>query len=176
LAVGGDHVSNDLAYGLKVPLSRAEKLKLEYGSALVADTVKGQTISLTNELGLELKRINHEHLQRIMAARLEEVFELIAQDLERAGLAEYLRAGVLLCGGGSRVPGIVKLAENIFQMNVTAGHACAISGLTTALDQPEFAAAIGLVKFGSLKNRRREKRSFIPRGLKDVFGKLLPRS
>jgi len=174
LAVGGDHVSNDLAYGLKVPLSRAEKLKIEYGSALVSDSVKGQTISLTNELGLELKRLDHENLQRIMSVRLEEIFELIAQDLERAGLVEYLRAGVQLCGGGSRVPGIVKLAENVFQMNVAAGHACAISGLTTALDQPEFAAAIGLVKFGSLKTRRRE-RSFFPSGLKNVFGKLLAR-
>jgi len=176
LAVGGDHVSNDLAYGLKVPLSRAEKLKIEYGAAAVADAAKGQTISLTNELGLELKRINHEHLQRIMTARLEEIFELIVQDLERAGLVEYLRAGVLLCGGASRVPGIVKLAENVFQMNVVAGHACAISGLTAALDQPEFAAAIGLVKFGSLKNRRREGKSLIPRRLKDAFGKLMQRS
>jgi cell division protein FtsA len=175
LAVGGDHVSNDLAYGLKVPLSRAEKLKLEYGAAIVSDAVKGQTISLTNELGLELKRINHEHLQRIMALRFEEIFELIAQDLERVGLVEYLRAGVLLCGGGARVPGVVKLAENSFQMNVTAGHACAISGLTAALDQPEFAAAIGLVKFGSLKSRRREGRSLLPRGIKDMFGKLLQR-
>ena len=176
LAVGGDHVSNDLAYGLKVPLSRAEKLKLEYGSASVNEAVKGQTISITNELGLELKRINHEHLQRIMALRLEEVFELIVQDLERAGLVDYLRAGVLLCGGASRAPGIVKLAENTFQMNVTAGNACAISGLTAALDQPEFATAIGLVKFGSLKNRRREGRSLLPRGIKDMFGKLLHRA
>jgi len=172
LAVGGDHVSNDLAYGLKVPLSRAEKMKIEYGAAFVNDAVKGQTISITNELGLELKRINHEHLQRIMALRLEELFELIAQDLERAGLADYLRAGVLLCGGGSRVPGIVKVAENVFQMNVTAGHACAISGLTAALDQPEFATAIGLVKFGSLKNRQRTDRPF----LKGLFGRLLQRS
>lgn len=176
LAVGGDHVSNDLAYGLKVPLSRAEKLKIEFGSAIVADAVKGQTIGLTNELGLELKRINHEHLQRIMSLRLEEIFELIAQDLERAGLTEYLRAGVLLCGGGSRVPGVVKLAENVFQMNVSAGHACSVSGLTAALDQPEFAAGIGLVKFGSLKARRREGRGFLPRGLKDMFGKFLQRS
>ena len=175
LAVGGDHLSNDLAYGLKVPLSRAEKLKVEYGAAIINDAVKGQTISLTNELGLELKRINHEHLQRIMALRLEEVFELIAHDLEHAGLTDYLRSGVMLCGGGSRVPGVVKLAENVFQMNVTAGHSCAISGLTAALDQPEFATAIGLVKFGSLKNRRREGRSFLPRSLKDAFGKLLHR-
>jgi cell division protein FtsA len=176
LAVGGDHVSNDLAYGLKVPLSRAEKLKLEHGTAMPTETAKGQTLSITNELGLELKRINLGHLQRIMSLRLEELFQLIAQDLEQAGLTDYLRAGVFICGGGSRVPGMVQLAENVFQMNVAPGHASAISGLTTALDQPEFAAAIGLVKYGSLKNRRRAARPTIMGGLKGVFNKMLPRS
>ena len=171
LAVGGDHVTNDLAYGLKVPLSRAEKLKIEYGSALLTEAAKGQTHSLTNELGLELKRVNIEHLQRIMSLRLEEVFQLIAQDLEEAGLTDYLRAGVFLCGGGSRVPGIVQLAENVFQMNVSPGHASAISGLTTALDQPEFATAIGLVKFGSLKLRKRAVRPAFSSGIKNVLGR-----
>ena len=177
IAVGGDHVSNDLAYGLKVPLSRAEKLKLEHGSALITDAAKGQTLTIANELGMPLKTVNVEHLQRIMSLRLEEVFQLIAQDIEQAGLTDYLRAGVLLCGGGSRVPGIVRLAENVFQMTVTPGHASAISGLATALDQPEFAAPIGLVKYGSLKNRKRDKRPFFsPAGIKGVFGKLLTRS
>jgi cell division ATPase FtsA len=68
---------------------------------------------------------------------------------------------------------MVQLAENVFQMNVAPGHATAISGLTTALDQPEFAAAIGLVKFGSLKNnRRRAERPF----LKGFLGRLLQRT
>ncbi len=107
-----------------------------------------------------------------MSARLEEIFQLIAQELETAGLADYLRAGVILSGGGSRVPGLVELAENVFQMNVSLGHACGFSGLTAALDQPEFAAAIGLVKFGSLKNRRRSERPFF----KGLFGRLLQRS
>ena len=172
IAVGGDHVSNDLAYGLKVPLSRAEKLKLEHGSALVAESAKGQSISITNDLGLELKRVNVEHLQRISSLRLDEIFRLIAQDLDAAGLTDYLRAGVFLCGGSSRVPGLVPLAENVFQMNVAPGHATAISGLTTALDQPEFAAAIGLVKYGSLKNRKRAERPF----LKGFLGRLLQRT
>ena len=179
LAVGGDHVSNDLAYGLKVPLSRAEKLKLEHGSATVLEAAKNETITITNELGLALKSINVDHLQRIMSLRLEEIFQLIAEELERAGLTDYLRAGVFLCGGGSRVSGIVPLAENVFQMNVTPGKASAISGLTSALDQPEFATAIGLVKFGSLKKRQRVKRSGFPFNtgvLKDVMGKFLQRS
>jgi cell division ATPase FtsA len=73
------------------------------------------------------------------------------------------------------VPGIVPLAEDLFQMNISAGHATAISGLTAALDQPEFAAAIGLVKFGSLKTRRRAGRSFLPRQIKGVFDKFMQR-
>jgi len=176
LAVGGDHVSNDLAYGLKVQLSRAEKLKIDHGSALVAAESKGRTITITNELGLALKTVNVEHLQRIMSLRLEEIFRLIADELERAGLRDYLRAGVFLCGGGSRVPGIVPLAENVFQMSVTPGHAGAVNGLTAALDQPEFAAAIGLVKYGSLKNRKRAARPSLVTGIKGVFGKFLQRS
>jgi cell division protein FtsA len=172
LAVGGDHVSNDLAYGLKVPLSRAEKLKLEHGSALIHESAKGQSLSITNDLGLELKRVNVEHLQRIMSLRVEEILRLIAQDLENVGLTDYLRAGVVLCGGSSRAPGIVTLAENTFQMNVMPGHASAVSGLTTALDQPEFATAIGLVKYGSLKNRKKSAgKSLISGGIKGVLGK-----
>jgi len=179
LAVGGDHVSNDLAFGLKVSLSRAQKLKHEYGSALITEAAKGQTISITNELGLALKVVNLEHLQRIMSLRLEELFEIIAHELEKAGLTDYLRAGVFLCGGGSRVPAIEKLAERVFQMNVTHGHAGSMSGITTALDQPEFAAAIGLVKYGSLKNRRRERRGGLGGTLgsiKNMFGSFLQRS
>ena len=169
IAVGGDHVSNDLAYGLKVPLSRAEKLKLEHGSALLDPQCKGQTVTITNELGLVLKVVNIEHLRLIMSLRLEEIFQLIAQDLEQAGLADYLRAGVFLCGGCARIPDISKLAEQILQMPVSPGQTQSISGLKSALDQPEFVAAIGLAKFGSFKNRKREKPSLF----RGMFGRFL---
>src|SRR6184192_1810274 len=65
LALGGDHVSNDLAYGLKVPLSRAEQLKIEHGAAIVEDSITGQTIAINNEVGLPMKSLNLEHLRRI---------------------------------------------------------------------------------------------------------------
>ena len=176
LALGGDHVSNDLGHGLKMPLSRAEKLKLEHGSALVDEVMKGRTLTITNELGLPLKTINVEHLQRIMSLRLEEIFQIVAQDLEQAGLVDYLRAGVFLCGGCARAPQIAKLAEPILQMPVSLGQTNSVSGLKSALDQPEFVTAIGLAKFGSLKTRKREGKSSIAAGIKGVFGKLLQRS
>ena len=100
LAIGGDHVSNDLAYGLKVPLSRAEQLKLEHGSSFLEEANKGQTVTIANELGLPLRAVNLEHLRRIMSLRLEEIFQLVGQDLEQSGALDYLRAGAFLCGGG----------------------------------------------------------------------------
>ncbi len=174
LAVGGDHVSNDLAYGLKVPLGRAEQLKIEHGAAYEG-TAKGQTITLANELGLPLKTINLENLRRIMSLRLEEMFQLIGQDLEQAGLLDYLRAGAFLCGGGSRLPGIAQLAERILQMPVSLGKANSISGLKSALDQPEFATAIGLVKFGSFQQRKRTAKGSITDEIKSTIGQIFRR-
>jgi len=174
LAVGGDHVSNDLAFGLKVPLGRAEQLKLEHGAAMLDPSVQGRTLNITGELGLPLNTVNLEHLRRIMALRLEEVFQLIAQDLDQAGLREYLRAGVFLCGGGTRVPGLAQLASQVLELPACPGQTTAVSGLKSTLDQPEFATPIGLVKFGSFKLRQREPRPSLVQNLKSVFSRILP--
>ncbi|MGA3179024.1 MAG: cell division protein FtsA [Verrucomicrobiota bacterium] len=155
LAVGGDHISNDLAYGLKVPLGRAEQLKVDHGSAVLEPDVKGRTIDLPGQLGLPFKSINLEHLRRIMALRLEEIFELIEREISHLGWLERLRAGVFLCGGGARIPQIQSLAENIFQLPSFLGKTSSINGLKSALDQPEFATAIGLVRFGFLQQKRK---------------------
>jgi cell division protein FtsA len=155
LAVGGDHVSNDLAYGLKVPLGRAEQLKIEHGSALVDESIKGQTVTISNEHGLPVKSINLEHLRRVMSMRLEEIFQLVEQDLARSGLLDFLRSGVFICGGGARIPEMAQLAERVFQLPASLGKANSINGIKSALDQPEFATAIGLVKFGSFQQKKR---------------------
>jgi len=176
LAVGGDHISNDLAYGLKVPLSRAEQLKIEHGSALVDEAIKGQTITLSNDLGLAPKVANLEHLRCIMALRLEEILQLIGQDLEQAGVLDYLRAGVFLCGGGARIPNIARLAERVLQMPVSVGKTNSISGLKSALDQPEFATGIGLVKFGSFQQRKRGGRASLASGIKQTLDQIFKRA
>ncbi|MEO7300336.1 MAG: cell division protein FtsA [Verrucomicrobiota bacterium] len=168
LALGGDHVSHDLAIGLKVALGHAEKLKIEHGAALIDEGLHGKTITVTSEMGQSSKTINLEHLRQIMALRLEEIFQIIEQDLARAGLLDYLRAGVFICGGGARIPQIQNLAEKIFQLPVSLGKASSVNGLTSALDQPEFAAGIGLVKFGSLQQKRRNGGSFLSGSIKTI--------
>jgi cell division protein FtsA len=172
-AVGGDHVSNDLAYGLKVPLSGAERLKIEHGNALTDEGARGRTVTLGAERGFMERTVNLEHLQRIMSLRLEEIFQLIALEINQAGLAPYFRAGVFLCGGCARVPQIEKLAERVFGLPVAIGRTSSISGLKSALDQPEFATALGLVKYGSFRHRRRKEG--VGPGLRGRLGALFRR-
>lgn len=155
LAVGGDHISNDLAYGLKVPLGRAEQLKCEHGGALADERTRGQTIALSNDLGIPEKNVSLEHLRRIMSARLEETFEIIAQELEEAGLLDQVREGVFLSGGCARIPEVQTLANRVFGLPVFLGKTNSISGLKSALDQPEFSTAIGLVRYGSFEWKKR---------------------
>jgi len=174
LAVGGDHVSNDLAIGLKLPLVRAEQFKLEHGGAFVDDTVRNQTIKLASESGLSERVINLEHLRRIMSLRIEEIFQLIEQALGADGSLDHVRGGVLLCGGGARTPQIEKLAEQVFQLPSWRGRVSSINSLQSTLDQPEFAAAIGLVKFASMQQRREATRS-LAKTVKDTFGQFFRR-
>lgn len=168
LALGGDHISHDLAIGLKVPMGRAEQLKIENGSAVLDPAVKGHTLTVNGDFGQSSKTINLEHLRQIMSLRIEETLQIIEQDLAHAGLLDYLRAGVFICGGGARIPQIQMLAEKIFQLPASIGKTSCINGVTSALDQPEFSTAIGLVKFGSLQQKRRVGGGLLSGGLKTI--------
>jgi len=143
---------------------------------VVEEALKGQTLTLSNEFGLSLKTVNLEHLRRIMSVRLEEIFQLIGQDLEQAGVLDYLRSGVFLSGGGARIPEIAKLAEQVLQLPASVGKTNSISGIKSALDQPEFATAIGLVKFGSFQQRKRANRGSLTDGIKTTLGQIFKRA
>lgn len=174
LAVGGDHVSQDLAIGLKVPLPLAEKLKLEHGSAMADDSVRGTLITLPSDNGLPGKTVNLEHLRRIQNARLEETFEIIAEQLEDSRVYEFIHGGCVLCGGGAHTPHIARLAERVLQMPVQIGRIQCVTGIPDSLDQPEFAASIGLAKYGSFRVQRelgKSGRWNIKRALGELFGR-----
>ena len=173
LTVGGDHATNDLAYGLKISLRRAEKLKLEHGSAIVDEAAGEQTVSVTDERGMEIKRVKIGHVQTIISTRVEEVFKIIAEELEEHGLTQLLRAGVLLCGGGARMADITTLAEKVFQMKCEVGQTNGVSSLPETLDKPEFATAIGLVKYGALRECKAMARFSLWATLKAFFRSLL---
>ena len=175
MAVGGDHVSNDLAYGLKVPLARAEQIKIDHGSALIDEASRDRTIDLSDDSLIPGRQVNLGHLQKIMSMRLQETFELIAKDIGQAGLIEYLRAGVVLCGGGARIPNITKLARDVFNLPVAIGRSSTVSGVKNALDEPEFATPVGLIKFGAFQAQATPRRAgfgrVIRRQVAALFGR-----
>jgi cell division protein FtsA len=175
LAVGGDHVSNDLAFGLKVPLGRAESLKVEHGSAMIENEARGQIITFGRDASGAERTACKEHLQLIMAARVEEILQLVAQDIENAGLLGYLGSGVVLCGGGARIPRIAELASNIFGLPVTLGKTNCVNGIKSAIDHPEFATAIGLVRFGSFQQPKLKKKAGLAGTVKETFSSLFRR-
>ena len=155
LAVGGDHVNNDISLGLRIPLTRAEKLKIEEGSALIGQSLPGEKITLKNDAGFSGKEIEREMLNTIIHARIEEMFTLIHKQVMAGISVHELRAGVFLTGGCSLLRGIREVAESVFDLPVHLAHDTGVSGPTPILNNPVYSTAIGVARF--VQTRRAEE-------------------
>ncbi len=151
LAVGGDHITNDIAIGLHIPMNRAEQLKIEHGT--VESPIADEVISLKREVGLPDRQVSREKLARIMHLRVEETLALIRKELEKQGLMEYIGAGVFITGGCARLRGLEALAQKIFELPIHIGHSHTVGGPTSAIESPEYSTAIGLVRYALCHHR-----------------------
>ena len=158
LAVGGDHVTQDLATGLACPFKRAEDLKIKFGSAIVSEAARGQVREITNESGIMDRRVNVENLHRIMSERLKEIFAIIAAEMDRCDVADMAQL-VVLCGGGAYIPEICTLAGKVLELPVQIGAAVNLHGPSTIIERPEYATALGLLKFGAFDMVRQREAS-----------------
>jgi cell division protein FtsA len=147
LAVGGDHVTNDISMGLRIPMAKAEKLKVEEGSTILGNSLPGETVVMKDESGFAGKEIERETLNTIIHMRMRESLELLKRDLERENFLDFIGAGIFITGGCSLLKGIENLAGEIFGMPVHVARAQSLSGLTSALENPQLATAIGLIKY-----------------------------
>ncbi len=131
LAIGGDHITNDISMGLRIPMARAEKLKIEEGNCVLGNCLPGETILLKDDSGFAGKEIERETLNTIINLRLREILELLKRRLEEESFINYLGAGIFITGGCSLLNGIDHLAEEIFEMPAHVAHAQTASGLTS---------------------------------------------
>jgi cell division protein FtsA len=145
LAVGGDHITNDVAIGLRIPMNRAETLKVEHGSVSVP--AEDEIITLKREVGLPDRQVSKQQLCRIMNLRVEETLAFVKKELEKQKLLDYLGAGVFLTGGCARLRGLEDLAAEVFGLPVHMGHSLTVGGPTSAIESPEYSTAIGLVRY-----------------------------
>jgi len=150
IAVGGDHITNDISMVMKVPLTRAERLKIEHGSAMVQDKGQDEFIVLEDDphfSGLEIDKVM---LNKIINARISETFEQLRDRIMKDDDIAALGAGVFLTGGSSKLKEIDKLAEEIFSLPVSLASISSMSGATAPFENPQLATPMGLIRYAQM--------------------------
>jgi cell division protein FtsA len=150
LAVGGHHVTMDIARGLTTRVAAAERLKTLYGSAIATSSDDRDMIAV-HQVDEDERDIPHHlpksHLVRIIKPRIEEIIELVRDRLKTAGFAAQAGRRVVLTGGASQLVGLPDVARKILQGQVRIGRPLGIKGLPEAAKGPAFSAAVGLLVY-----------------------------
>lgn len=179
--VGGEHVTNDVAIGLRTSIDTADKIKIEYGTCIPDDVNDRETIDLSLLSKIDSQIVSKKHLAEIIQARYHEIFLLVKDILAKIHRDGMLPAGVILTGAAVKMPGAIDLARETLNLPVQIGFPQNFEGVVDKIDDPAYATAIGLVLWGS----RFEGRSYgfdlrglsISKtlvGIKDWAKKLLP--
>jgi cell division protein FtsA len=147
IAVGGDHITNDIALGLTIPPGRAEQLKREVASAVPRPDQAGRKISVPAEVGFAGRDLSVRSLDTIVSARVDELLRIVRKRLEGQVSMYQIGAGVLLTGGSARLAGMQQAAEAVFGVPAMVGRPCGVSGLAAVTEGPEYATATGLVQY-----------------------------
>jgi len=164
LAVGGDHITSDISVGLRLPIARAELLKIQEGSAADPSSGEGGTISLQNDPGFMGCEIDRFSLDTIIHLRVREIFELIRNDIESTGEGMLgLIRGVMITGGCSRLRGIAYVAEDVLELPVELTRARNVGGATQIFENPQYSTAIGLTKYAKVITKNSTPESMMDR-------------
>jgi cell division protein FtsA len=148
IPLGGSHITNDIAIGLRTSIDVAEKVKLEFGNARPSEISKKEDINLAELDSSEEGIVSRYHVSEIIEARLEEIINLVNKELKYIGKDKLLPAGAVLVGGTSKLPGAIDLAKEILGLPAQTGFPVPLGGLVDKVDEPSFSTAIGLLLWG----------------------------
>ena len=149
LPLGGDHITNDIAIGLRTPIADAEELKRKYGCASTALVPAEETVDVPSVGGRKPRQLSRQVLSEIVQPRVEEIVTLVARDIAKAGWQDAATAGVVITGGTSIMEGVPEIAEAVFEQPVRRGVPQDVGGLADAVRSPIFSTAVGLVIYGA---------------------------
>ena len=159
LPVGGDHFTSDLSVGLCTLVSEAEKLKKLYGSASVTLIPEGNEVEVPSVGDRPSRLLRQRLLGEILEPRARELCEMLRDTLRQSGMYDLCLAGVVLSGGGSRLPGLLEIAESVLRKPVRLSWPVPLAKMPAQLAEPEFATALGMVYYGH--------RARVARGIQD---------
>ena len=151
IPLGGESFSSDLAYGLKIPQAKAEKIKLRYG------TVLSFAVDPVAAVKLDDRYYNANFMSQILEYRAREVLEYVRDSLEEAHLLNLLPGGAILTGGGSLLDGMTDLAEDILGMRARTATPRRVRGEIKPVQKPQYATSIGLLYFSAKHGDRGPK-------------------
>lgn len=168
--VGGEHVTNDISLAFNVSLRQAEFLKIEHGSAVVDLANRTKRVVPPSEVGFSERPVNLSSLHVVINARVKEMLEMVKAGIEHCEGCGSFGAGVILTGGGARLRGAGELAEKVFNLPCHVGKPRDVDGLAAAIEAPEYAVGVGMVRYG-LTNAQEESGFSLGAWIRDLFGK-----
>ncbi len=157
IALGGDHVTNDIAIGLRTPFKEAEEIKKKYGCALSNLVDEDEIIEIPGIGDRKPREIPKKLLSEIIEPRMEEIYSLVKSELDKMGLMPLLASGMVITGGTALMAGSSELAEKMFELPIRLGRPRGIIGLKDAVDNPMYATGVGLVMYGFQKAKDEEE-------------------
>ena len=172
LAIGGSHITNDIAIGLRTPTVEAERIKKKFGCAMTALVHENETIEVPSVGGREPRVIHRRVLSDIVQPRAEEVFGLVRREIINSGYYEQIPSGVVLTGGSNIMEGMVEVAERVFELPVRRGVPLGVGGLVDIVNSPMYATGVGLVLYGMRQTENNGSGFF---GDRNLFNKVFQR-
>jgi len=148
LAVGGNHGTQDIATGLRLPVAQAEEVKKQQGHSLRSEIGPEEYFAIRPFGEEHPVEINRQDLAHIIGERVTEIFKIILQEIKRSGYDGLLPAGLVLTGGSSQLPGIKRLASDVMGLPVRAAQPENLIGLVDKLNSPAFSTSVGLLYWG----------------------------
>lgn len=149
IAIGGQHLTNDIAIGLRTPQESAEQIKKEYGCANTQMIGQDEVIEVPSIGNREPRVLRRKIVGDILEPRVQELFELVAEELSRVRLQHVLASGVVLTGGTALLPGILETAEEIIGLPARLGVPTGVGGLSQVIQTPVYATGVGLAMYGA---------------------------
>lgn len=147
IPVGGNHVTRDIAVGLRTSIEEAERVKLEYGCATADGIDELEAFEVTSLGSSNPRQLPKKVLAEIIEARMVEVCHLAMEEIEKAGCEDRLPAGLVLTGGGSQLGGLSELASIVTGLPARCSAPSSVTGLVDAISSPSCATAVGLILY-----------------------------
>jgi cell division protein FtsA len=159
LGLGGNHLTNDIAAGLRTPAADAERIKQRYGLARASMVCGDQRVEVPSAGGKSAGTVSRQILCEIIEPRLEEIFQLVQREVAKSGYESSLASGVVMTGGSMLLSGAVETAEKLLGMPVRLGVPAHFAGLVDVVANPVYATSVGLVLYGMKRQERVFSRS-----------------